>query len=119
MNTAYVPINLMLAQPPCPEPVGRRTAAAFEADLSTPIDAYDVSAKNEEAVLVGTERWCAVELVAKSRARGCWVKMLNEETSGDGGEEKWWPRGVEPWLSVGAWMEDGVFEFAEAVEWKL
>jgi hypothetical protein len=111
---------MMMAQPSCPEPAGRRTAAAFEAELKTAIDPYDISAKNEEAVLVGTERWCAVEFVAKSRARGCWVEMHKQEGGIVGGEdETWWPKGIQPWLNMGAWMEDGVFQFEEALEWKL
>lgn len=120
MNTAYVPINLLLTQPPCPEPAWRRTAAAFEAELKTPIDPYDISVKNEEAVLAGTERWCATEFLAKSRARGCWVEMHTNEGGGKRvvDEGKWWPKGLRPW-SVGAWMEDGVFEIGEPLEWKL
>jgi hypothetical protein len=107
---------MLLVQPPCPEPVGRQTAAEFEAELSTPIDPYDIAPKNEEAVLVGTERWCAVELAAKSRARGCWVDVGGK--SGEVEEGKWWPGSVRPWR-FGAWLENGVFEFGEPVEWKL
>jgi hypothetical protein len=116
INSSYVPLSLMLAQPPCPEPAGRRTAAAFEAELETPIDPYDISPKNEEAVLVGTERWCGVGLVAKSWGRGCWVEMI--KTEGDGDEGKYWPKGLKPW-SVGAWLEDGHFDFGLPLEWKL
>lgn len=119
MNTAYVPLSLVMAQPPCPEQAGQRTAAAFEAELAKPIDPYDISAKNEEAVLVGTERWCAVGVEAKSRARGCWVDMsVGENGKGEVDEGTWWPKGVKPW-SVGAWIEDGVFEFGMPLEWKL
>ena len=85
-----------------------------EVELETPIDANDVSEKNEQAVLVGTERWCATELTAKSWARGCWVEALAEGVE----EGNWWPKGVMPW-GVGGWLEDGLFEFPEAVEWKL
>jgi hypothetical protein len=111
---------MLLVQPPCPEPAGQQTTAAFEAELPTPIDPYDISLKNEEAVLVGTERWCAVELAATSRARGCWVDM-GEGKSGDGEvveHGKWWPAGIRPWR-MGAWLENGVFEFGEPGEWKL
>lgn len=119
VNTAYVPLGMMMAQPPCPEPAGRLTAAGFEADLSTAIDPYDISAKNEEAVLVGTERWCGVEVKARSKARGCWVEILPEKEDGDESREKsFWPKGVRPW-SVGAWMEDGTFDFGVPLEWKL
>jgi hypothetical protein len=115
-----MPIKLLLAQPPCPEPAGQRTAAAFEAELKTPIDLYDISSKNEEAVLVGTEVWRATEFSAKSRARACWVETHTSE--GDGkvvvDEGRWWPKGLRPW-SVGGWIEDGSFEVREPLEWKL
>jgi hypothetical protein len=109
-------MSLMLAQPPCPAAAGRHAAVEAEAQLKTPIDAYDVSHKTEEAVLVGTERWCAIEVKAKTGARGCWVEMGKENGDEAG---KYWPKGVEPWVSVGAWMEDGMFEFGEPLEWKL
>jgi hypothetical protein len=120
VNTAYLPGKLLLAQPPCPEPAGQRTAAAFEAELTTPIDPYDISPKNEEAVLVGKEVWRATEFSAKSRARGCWVEMHASE--GDGKEVtdkgKWWSKGLRA-CSVGGWMEDGSFEVKQPLEWKL
>ncbi|KAF2820542.1 hypothetical protein CC86DRAFT_374237 [Ophiobolus disseminans] len=120
-NTAYVPLSLLNVQPPLLEPAARLTAAEFESELDTSIDAYDISKKNEEALLVGTERWTGFELQAKCKARGCWVEMGQEQERPDGvGEEdgKWWPNGLKPW-SVGAWMEGGVFEIAEGLEWKL
>jgi hypothetical protein len=49
-------MTLMLAQPPRPEAPGRLKVVEDEAQLESPIDAYDVSEKSEEAVLVGTER---------------------------------------------------------------
>jgi hypothetical protein len=116
LNTAYVPMSLMLAQPPCPEAFGRQAAVEAEAQSSVPIDAYDISHKTEDAVLVGTERWCAIEVKASMGARGCWVEMGKENGDEAG---KYWPKGVEPWVSVGAWMEDGMFEFGEPLEWKL
>jgi hypothetical protein len=119
VNTTYFPMTLMLAQPPCPEAPGMLKVVEKEAQLESPIDAYDVSEKSEEAVLVGTERWCAVEMKAKTWARGCWVEM-GKGNGGSGTEiGKYWPKGVEPWVSVGAWMEDGVFDFGEPLEWKL
>jgi hypothetical protein len=111
VNSSYVPLSLMLVQPPCPEPVGRRTAAAFEAELAEPIDSYATSLKNEEALLVGTERWCGIDVKASGWGRGCWEE-------GEGGEGRWWPKGVKSW-SVGAWMEDGLFDFEMPLEWKL
>jgi hypothetical protein len=60
-----------------------------------------------------------VEMNAKTWARGCWVEM-GKENGGSGTEiGKYWPKGVEPWVNVGAWMEDGVFDFGEPLEWKL
>ncbi|KAL5113801.1 hypothetical protein ACEQ8H_008302 [Pleosporales sp. CAS-2024a] len=116
VNTAYVPIKMLSVQPPCPEAPGQQAAALFEAELKTPIDAYDVGEKNEEAVLVGTERWCATNFEAQSRARGCWVKMhTGEEVVKEG---KHWPQGLKPW-SVGVWMEGAEFEFGKPIEWKL
>jgi hypothetical protein len=120
-NTAYVPMSILNIQPPLPEPAGRITAATFESELETPIDPYDISKKNEEALVVGTERWAGFELQARSRTRGCWVQMSeqpNTEDEEQREEGKWWPKGLKPW-SVGVWMEGGVFEIAEALEWKL
>jgi hypothetical protein len=119
VNSSYVPLSLMLVQPPCPEPVGRRTAAAFEVELAEPIDSYATSLKNEEALLVGTERWCGIDVKASGWGRGCWVEILPDEgEEGEGGEGRWWPKGVKSW-SVGAWMEDGLFDFEMPLEWKL
>jgi hypothetical protein len=110
---------MLITQPPCPEASSQRTAAISEAQLKMPIDPYDTGLKNEEAVLVGTERWCATEFSARTWARGCWVQMHTGEKDVHVVEEvKWWPKGLRLW-SVGAWMEDGVFEFPEALEWKL
>ena len=117
-NTAYVPMSLLNVQPPLSEPAGRSTAATFESELDTPIDPYDISKKNEETLLVGTERWVGFELQAKCRARGCWVQTGGEDHGDEEEEEKWWPRTLKLW-SVGAWMEGGVFEIAEGLEWKL
>ncbi|KAH8728274.1 hypothetical protein GQ44DRAFT_675519 [Phaeosphaeriaceae sp. PMI808] len=120
INTAYVPINVGIVQPPCPEPAGRQVAAAFEAELKTPIGAYNVSAKNEEALVVGTERWCAFDIGAKSWARGCWVDLNADQEENEAGEAegKWWPKGLKPWC-VGGWLEDGVFDIGKPLEWKL
>jgi len=117
-NTAYVPMSLMNVQPPLPEPAGRMAAARLEAEREEKVGEYDVSRKNEDALLVGTERWAAFELEARCKARGCWVEM--HDGGGEEGREEgeWWPRGLKPW-SVGAWMEDGDFGIREAVEWKL
>ncbi|EAT81211.1 hypothetical protein HBH56_132940 [Parastagonospora nodorum] len=115
VNMAYVPMSMVLTQPPCPQAAGQRAAVESEMLLESPINPNDISEKNEEAVLVGTERWCATELGARSWARGCWVETHAGEEVEEG---KWWPKGVRTW-GVGGWLEDGVFEFPEAVEWKL
>lgn len=119
INTKYVPLSLVNVQPPCPVAPGQEAAAAFEAELERGIDAYDISAKNELALLVGTERWCAFGLEAKGWGRGCWVDGNEEGDAGeDENEGKWWPKGLKTWR-VGAWMEEGTFKIAEGVEWKL
>lgn len=112
-----------MAQPPCPAAPGQAAAALFEAEQERKIDAYDISEKNEEAVAVGTERWCGVELKATSWARGCWVEMGQGKGSDGKGVERveegrWWPEGVSLWR-VGLRMEDGLFEFGVPSEWKL
>ncbi|OAK97761.1 hypothetical protein IQ06DRAFT_280464, partial [Phaeosphaeriaceae sp. SRC1lsM3a] len=55
VNTSYVPISLLMAQPPCPAAPGQAAAALFEVEQERKIDAYDISEKNEEAVAAGTE----------------------------------------------------------------
>lgn len=120
VNSKYVPLNLMHAQPPCPERPGRLAIVRSEVEAK-PIDPYDISLKNEEAVAVGTERWCAFDIAAKAqKARGCWVEMLDMADGEDDRAEvnRWWPEGVKPW-SVGVWMEGAELEIGENLEWKL
>jgi hypothetical protein len=120
VNTAHLPIKLLLAQSPCPEPAGQRTASAFEGEVKVSIDPYDISARNEEAMLAGTERWCATKFSAKGRARGRWVEMH----TGQGNrkevvhEGKWWSKGLRP-CGVGGWIEYGSIEVKKPLGWKL
>lgn len=121
VNSKYVPLCLVHVQPPCPEAAGRVTAAQFEAEGKN-IDPYDISEKNEEAIAVGTERWCSFDISAKAqKARGCWVEVLKSEKKDDASKQdsgRWWPNGVAPW-PVGAWMEGAELEIGESIEWKL
>lgn len=118
VNMKYVPLKMVHAQPPIPEPAGHKRAVEAELDDRVKIDPYDISAKNEVAVAAGTDRWCSFDIGGKvARARGCWVEMLR---SGTGGEEaaKYFPQGLSPW-SFGGWMEDAVLEIEKPIEWKL
>ncbi|KAF1851575.1 uncharacterized protein K460DRAFT_362327 [Cucurbitaria berberidis CBS 394.84] len=117
VNTAWVPISTRHVQPPIPEPAGHR-AAAQEAIRGPEIDPYDVSSKGEESLCVGTDRWTAFDIEAKvPRARACWVTM-GEAGSDDEGRARYFPQGLRPW-SVAGWLEEGVLEITEPLEWKL
>ena len=111
---------MMHVQPPIPEPPGHKRAVAVEVGnraQGVVIDPYDVSPKNEVAVAVGTDRWCAFDIGGKmQRARGCWVEMLR--TGGEKEENAYWPQGLRPW-SIGGWVENAVLEIEEPLEWKL
>lgn len=120
VNMRWVPISMMLAQPPIPVPPGYMHAVAEEiADRGrgVVVDPYDISPENEVAVAAGTDRWCAFDIGGKvQRARGCWVELL--ETGGTRADNVYWPQGLKPW-SFGGWMEDFVLDIEEPLEWKL
>lgn len=109
--------------PPIPAAPGHKEAVAAESEGSK-IDPYDISPKTEASLLVGTDKWVAFPTNAKSKARGCWVKVheLGKDPKEDirAVEEasKHWPQGVQPW-SIGAWMEDSVMDIPKPLEWKL
>lgn len=121
VNMSWVPMSLVHAQPPIPEPVGHKRAVAAEIEdrkRGVVIEPYDISTKNEVAVTAGTDRWCAFDINGKvQRARGCWVEVLKAGVEG-GEEERYWPQGVKPW-GLGGWMEDAVLEIENPLEWKL
>lgn len=131
MNSRWVPLSLGHVQPPIPEPAGHK--AAVQATIDAPaLDPYDIDPKHEEALCVGTNRWTAFDIEAKvPRARGCWVEVLETgkkggiesgygtmSGNGDEAEGRWFPRGLKAW-SFGGWMEDGVLDITEPLEWKL
>ncbi|KAH7394360.1 hypothetical protein BKA66DRAFT_567310 [Pyrenochaeta sp. MPI-SDFR-AT-0127] len=131
VNTKWVPISMGHVQPPVPEPAGHK--AAVQAAISAPpIDTFDINPKREEELCVGTDRWTAFDIDAKvPRARGCWVEVLETgkkgaDESGYGtmngnereGEGRWFPKGLKTW-SFGGWMEDGVLDITDPLEWKL
>ncbi|KAF9692210.1 hypothetical protein EKO04_009851 [Ascochyta lentis] len=121
VNLGWLPISMTHVQPPIPEPVGHMRAVVTEMqdkERGIVVDPYEISPKNEVAVAVGTDRWCAFDIGGRvQRARGCWVEVLKPGV--EGGEEKsYWPQGLQPWR-FGGWMEDAVFEIEEPVEWKL
>ncbi|UPX13062.1 uncharacterized protein EKO05_0003590 [Ascochyta rabiei] len=121
VNMGWLPISTTHVQPPIPESAGHKRAVAAELQAQgrgAAVDPYDISSKNEVAVAVGTERWCAFGIGGRGRrARGCWVEVLHN--GAEVGEEKsYWPQGLRPWR-FGGWIEDAVFEIEEPVEWKL
>jgi len=117
-NMRWSPLSLAHVQPPIPLPAGH--VRAVEAELAArergvEIDPYDVSAKNEVAVAVGTDRWCMFDVGGSvARARGCWVEGMGE----GGGEEGYWPKGVGTWR-MGVWCEGAVLEIGVPATWKL
>ncbi|KAJ4990992.1 hypothetical protein SVAN01_03563 [Stagonosporopsis vannaccii] len=117
-NMRWSPLSLVHVQPPIPEPAGHKSAAESEVEArerGVQIDPYDISAKNEVAVAVGTERWCMFDIGGRvKKARGCWVQGVDVER----GDEGYWPRGVGTWR-VGVWCEGAVLEIGEPAVWKL
>lgn len=120
-DMSWAPISLMHVQPPIPTPAGHANAVAAELEdqmRGLEIDPYDISSKNEVAVAVGTDRWCAFDIGGKVRkARGCWVEVLDAAVDGED-KGKYWTKGVKPW-SFGGWLEDAMLEIEEPLEWKL
>ncbi|KAG9383011.1 hypothetical protein A1F94_006932 [Pyrenophora tritici-repentis] len=106
VNTKYMPISLTVAQPPIREHPGHK-AAAKAAIEGPPVDEYDLDPKKAEAVLVGTDRWRAVDCSSSApRARGCWVEVHENETKEqDDGEKTWFPKNLGTW-AVGGWLEE-------------
>jgi hypothetical protein len=123
INTSWMPLNMTQVLPPIPAAAGHNEAVAVESEDSK-IDPYDINPRTEASLLVGTENWTAFPINAKSRARGCWVKVHelgkdpNEDIRAVEEASKYWPQGVQPW-SIGAWMEDSVMEIPQPIEWKL
>ena len=113
-------MSTMHAQPPLPEGLGFKEAV--EVEPGKEIDAYDTNPENEEALLAGTDRWCAFPITTYvPRVRGCWVTVHEPGKDDEKAAEevaKYWPRGVKPW-SVGAWLEDAELGIPEPLEWKL
>ncbi|KAJ8112008.1 hypothetical protein OPT61_g5522 [Boeremia exigua] len=118
---SWAPISMVQVQPPIPEPTGHKRAVVAELEdrkSGVKIDPYDISPRNEVAVAVGTDRWCAFDIGGNvQRARGCWVEVLNA-AGGSDEEQRYWPKGVKPW-AVGGWLEDAVLEIEKPLEWKL
>jgi hypothetical protein len=123
VSTKWLPLSTTQAQPPIPEATGFKAAAEDETKGTSKVDAYDINPKYEEALLAGTDRWCAFPINSYvPRARGCWVTVhpAGEEGKPDSVKEasKHWPQDVKPW-SIGAWMEDAEMGIPEPLEWKL
>ncbi|KAF1968273.1 hypothetical protein BU23DRAFT_480788 [Bimuria novae-zelandiae CBS 107.79] len=121
VNLKYLPFKMWHAQPPIPTPSGFLRAAEQEiADKreGRTVGEYEVSAKNEVAVMPGTESWRAFDADGTvKRARGCWVEVVRSETAGEE-EGKYFPQELRPW-SVGGWCEEAVLKIGKGVEWKL
>lgn len=117
VNSKWIPMSMMHVQPPIPEPPGQR--AAVEDVIQSPeIDAYDIGAKGEKALCVGTDRWTAFDIgLSIPRARGCWVTM-GETGTEEGVSARYFPQGLRPW-GVGGWMEEAMLEIEKPLEWKL
>lgn len=110
VSTRWLPLSTTHAQPPVPEAPGFAKAVKDEA-IGAKIDEYDVNPRFENALLAGTDRWCAFPVSSYTpRARGCWVTVHKAGTEVEGSESRgrqeagrFWPQDAQPW-SVGAWM---------------
>ncbi|CAO2657943.1 Nn.00g072030.m01.CDS01 [Neocucurbitaria sp. VM-36] len=116
VNSRWIPMSMVHVQPPIPESEDHRAAVQDVVD-GPEIDAYDVSPKGEMALCVGTDRWTSFDIGMRvPRAKGCWVS-IGETGTEDGENQRYFPQGLRSW-SVGGWMEEGVLEIAEPLEWK-
>ncbi|EMD87117.1 hypothetical protein COCC4DRAFT_41318 [Bipolaris maydis ATCC 48331] len=116
VNTAYIPLNLTVVQPPIPEPPGHKEALKKALDAEH-VHPYDTDPQKALAVLPGTDRWTAFDISARSpRARGCWVRLNESEQHAEAEGKVFFPDRLPVW-SVGAWMEDVEWGIGAVTEW--
>ena len=99
LSTKWLPLDFSFAQPPIP--------AASEQSRAGPEKILDRDAVEDQAIVVGTSRWCMMSLAASSpKARGMWVELHTPRPGSEEEKEaqRWWPqRNIKP-FAVGGWL---------------